>query len=191
MQTILREQVRRLGNKITLSGFLCCLSLLPVGAIAQKVSFAEEQIQAVFLFHFSNFIKWPAVAFAADNNTFNICVTQHTTLSTALEATIAGETVDGYVMRLISPIKAEDLPSCHIIYLHDGYDPGLLAQIQNSGAASILTVSDGANFISHGGMVRLHYRKGRVRSIINTTALDKAGLKASAKLLQLSTLVSQ
>ncbi len=192
VHTVSHQQIHRLGYRTILPGLLYCLLLISAGASAQKASFAEEQIQAVFLFHFANFIKWPTVAFAADDSTFNICATEHTALSAALEATIAGETtVDGHAMRLFSPVSAEDLSSCHIVYLPSGYDSDLLVHIQNSGVVSVLTVSDEANFISRGGMIELDYRKGRVRSTINTTALDKAGLKASAKLLQLSTVVSQ
>lgn len=166
-----------------------CL-LLPQSVTAQP-SYADHQIKAVFLYHFTKFINWPETAFPSADSPFNICTTGATQLSEVLASAILGEVVAGHPLQVISQVGSDQVPTCHILYIPAGYDSQLLWTIKNSGVTTILTVSDDEKFINQGGIIKLESARGRVRPVINTTALDRAKLKASAKLLQLATLVSE
>ena len=53
----------------------------------------------------------------------------------------------------------------------------------------VLLVADVPGFASDGGMIGFVFEEGRIRFEINREALDRAKLKASAKLLKLARLV--
>ena len=175
---------------ITMCAILSWSLLLPQSVAAQP-SYADHQIKAVFLYHFTKFINWPETAFPSADSPFNICTTGSGPLSEVLTSAISGEVVAGHPLQVISQVGSDQVPTCHILYIPAGYDSHLLWTSKNSGVATILTVSDDETFINQGGIIKLESTLGRVRPVINTTALDRAELKASAKLLQLATLVSE
>ena len=176
--------------KVALWMFLIWCMLIAQTSVAQA-SYADHQIKAVFLYHFTRFINWPETAFASASSPFNLCTTEASDLSEVLESAIAGEAVAGRPLRLIPGVDLDEIHACQLIFLPAGHNPELLLAIKNLGPTNILTVSDDDDFISQGGIIRLEFSAGRVRPVINTTALDKAHLKASAKLLQLAKLVAQ
>jgi hypothetical protein len=52
--------------------------------------------------------------------------------------------------------------------------------------ASVLTVSNGPEFVRLGGIVGLFVDEGRMRFVINPDAAQRAGLRLSSRLLQLA-----
>jgi hypothetical protein len=52
--------------------------------------------------------------------------------------------------------------------------------------ASVLTVSNGSEFVRLGGIVGLFVDQGRMRFAINPDAAQRAGLRLSSRLLQLA-----
>jgi hypothetical protein len=66
--------------------------------------------------------------------------------------------------------------------------PRILQQIRGTG---VLTVSDIEDFARKGGIVGFFNQGGRVRLEINAVLARQAGLKLSAKLLEISRIVGE
>jgi hypothetical protein len=58
------------------------------------------------------------------------------------------------------------------------------------GSAKVLTVSDISDFARQGGMIGFVIEDGRVKIQINLQAVNNAGLKISAKLLEVAKIIS-
>ncbi len=174
------------GYLVTLLGLLS----IPLLAWTESNSYSDDQIKAVFLYHFTSFIKWPEDAFSSGDTHFRICTPETDPINKTLSVIIAGEAVNNRDIELYTLAEGDQAKSCQILYLPQGNDGHLLEQL-NHGASRTLTVSDDKEFIKRGGMIKFHFERGRIRPVIHKPRLDNANLKASAKLLQLATLVSK
>lgn len=176
---------------LILGGALALLALsLSVSAQDKVAPYSDHQVKAVFVYHFASFVKWPDSAFSTADSAFTVCTNNSDDLSKMLESALNGETISGRKVSVITEVSKKLLSRCQIIYLAKGFDPHLLEEIQQLDTY-LLTVSDDKAFIDRGGMIKLVQRKGRVHPVINKSRLEKAHLKASAKLLQLATIVDK
>ena len=82
------------------------------------------------------------------------------------------------------------LPShCKIVFVSPSEHNRLNEVLDNLDKEPVLTVSDQDGFTDKGGMINLRVVKNKVRFEINIAAVNRAGLRISAKLLRLATLV--
>ena len=162
---------------------------LPLQTGAISLGYSDNEVKAVFLYHFTSFIKWPEDAFPSADAHFRICTSETNPINEKLLTIIAGESVDNRSIELHTLSEGDQATSCQILYVSMGDNRQLLEHLRESESRT-LTVSDDTEFIKRGGMIKLHLQAGRVRPVIHKARLDNAHLKASAKLLQLATLVS-
>ena len=155
----------------------------PLLAWSESTQYSDDQIKAVFLYHFTSFIRWPEDAFASGDTDFRICTAASDPINKTLSAIIAGESVNNRGIELYTLAEGDQAESCQILYLPGNGDDHLLERL-NDGAARTLTVSDDKEFIKRGGMIKFHFERGRIRPVIHKSRLDNANLKASAKLLR-------
>jgi hypothetical protein len=143
-----------------------------------------QQVEAVFLFYFSQFVDWPPRAFADERAPIVIGVLGADPFGGALDQAVAGEQVNGrpiVVRRLKSIDEAGD---CHILYISSSESPQLPQILSSLKGRSVLTVSDLDHFAQDGGMIRFALVEQRVRLFINAPAARAAGLTLSSKLLR-------
>lgn len=169
------------------------LWLFILSAIIQPArggSFSEDQIKAVYLFNFAEFIRWPERVFVEHPSTFHYCaLSEENSVIRTLKKVIKNEKVKGrrLVYRTINNLQG--LSGCQILYLQNHefsrFDE-FIAEIINR---SVLSVSDEDDFVKRGGMIAISQHNNRLRPTINLKYLQQAGLKASAKLLRLANIV--
>ena len=159
--------------------FLCC-TILAIMLVFSFTNFAHAQgrvqkVKAVFLFKFASYITWPN-----GNDNLTLCT--------------YGGNPFGELLRKISTLQKKRItvehiqsgqsPShCHIVYVAPS------VSTPNIEEKSILAVSDKKGFAQNGGAIEIRAGSERVGLIINTIELDKAGLKASSRLLDLAELI--
>ena len=143
-----------------------------------------QQVEAVFLFYFSQFVDWPAGAFADQRSPIVIGVLGNDPFDGALDQAVAGERVNGrpIVVRRLKSLA--DASGCHILYISSSEAAQLPQILSTLKGRDVLTVSDLDNFVQSGGMIRFMLIDQRVRLRINAPAAQAAGLKLSSKLLQ-------
>ena len=150
---------------------------------------AEDDIKAVFLFHFSSFVTWPPGGFDGPSGPITYCALERSALSVALENVIRGERVGPRALRLRYVDSLAALRGCHIALVEQA-GPGVRALLSAAGRDwHTLTVGTHGDFISAGGAVALVRRGQRVGIVINPDAVAGAGLSVSAKLMRLATIV--
>jgi hypothetical protein len=154
--------------------------------LAAAAGYSVQQVQAVFLFNFAQFVKWPPRAFDDANAPLIIGVLGSNTLGGALEETIRGETVGGRRLVVKYSSRADEMKNCQIVFICRS-EAGRVSRILDTLRGSpALTVSDIPRFCEQGGMINFLVEGGRVKFSINTLPVKNANLQISSKLLRLA-----
>jgi hypothetical protein len=161
--------------------------LIAAGLLGGRCALAAPtapQVEAVFLFYFSQFVDWPPGAFADPSAPIVIGVLGDDPFGGALDQAVANERVNGrsVVVRRLKSVA--DTAGCHILYISSSESPQLAQILSALRGRDVLTVSDLDHFVQSGGMIRFVLIDQHVRLVINPQAAQSAGLKLSSKLLQ-------
>jgi hypothetical protein len=143
-----------------------------------------QQVEAVFLFYFSQFVDWPPRAFADERAPIVIGVLGDDPFGGALDQAVAGEQVNGRSIIVRRLKSVGDATGCHILYISSSESPQLPQILGALKGRSVLTVSDLDHFVQSGGMIRFALVDQHVRLFINARAAQAAGLTLSSKLLR-------
>jgi hypothetical protein len=161
------------------------LLILPGIASGQTTS-TENNLKAVYLFHFAQFVEWPPGAFPSADSPLVIGIYGQDYLSGAVEEAVAGESVRGHKLVVKRCATLDDIEGTHILFISRSEVSRLERLLARLRGKSTLTVSDIDIFTQRGGMIRFVTEGNRVRLRINTEASDRAGLTLSSKLLRLA-----
>ena len=78
---------------------------------------SDNEVKAVFLYHFANFISWPDGTFAALDSPLRYCVLGTSEITPALSKVIEGEQAQGRPLVLSQPSQGASLADCHIVFI--------------------------------------------------------------------------
>ena len=148
---------------------------------------SEYKLKAAFLFHFSQFVDWPAKSFADSQTPFVIGVLGENPFGADLEQTVHGKIVGTHplTVREFSSL-AEATNHCHILFISSSEQQRFPEIISRLEGLHILTVGEADNFGEAGGMIHFVLEGTKIRFRVNETAATRSGLKISAKLLSLA-----
>jgi YfiR/HmsC-like len=144
----------------------------------------EDQVKALFLYHFTQFVEWPESAYPAPDAPFVIGIVGSEPITPVLQDIIGGESVGRHRLevRNVDDIMGEF--RCQMIYFSgEGetlLDPSRLR------TAPVLTVGESDAFCRKGGMIQLFIDHRRVRMRVNLEAARDHSLSISAKLLRVA-----
>jgi hypothetical protein len=156
------------------------------GLSAQKSKPQEYEVKATYLFNFARFVEWPSSSAAAKSDSFAICVLGQDPFGPALDAIVAGESIDGKAVLAKRVSKPQDAVSCRVLYISSSEDSRLkevLAALDKSG---VLTVSDIPQFSQRGGMIEFTLQGNNVRFEVNLAIAENTGLTLSSELLKVA-----
>jgi hypothetical protein len=165
----------------TAAALLCAVGLLRAGPAPAAPT--AHQVEAVFLFYFTQFVTWPPRTFAGRQSPIVIGVLGVDPFGGALDEAVAGERVNGRPVIVRRLQRIADAMGCQILYISASEAPRLpqiLSALQGHG---ILTVSSLDHFARRGGMIRFVLIDQHVRLRIDARAARSAGLSLSSKLL--------
>ncbi len=181
-------------NLLSLFVMLCVTLLFQALAMEHGNSQVakEYQIKAVFLYNFSNFIRWPDSAFDSPEAAFNICILGEDPFQQVIDITTEDVTTqDKRPIEILRVAKTEKALACHILFISKSEAYNVDGIIREVGQYAILTVSDLDSFMERCGMIRFFIDNDRIRLEINRDKLESVGLKADANLLNLSRIYAQ
>lgn len=162
-------------------------ALLVAGLIDARPATAAptaQQVEAVFLFYFSQFVDWPPGSFADPSSPIVICVLGSDPFDGTLDQAVAGERVNGRPIAVRRPQSIGGAVGCHILYISSSEAEQLPQILSAVRGHNILTVSDMDSFAESGGIVRFELVHQHVQLRINAQAARSAGLVLSSKLLR-------
>lgn len=143
---------------------------------------AANQIKAVFLYNFSQFVTWPG----SNQPSFVIGILGTDPFGSYLESVVEGEKVGGsniVVQRYNDP---KEVKNCHILYITKS-NPAEVAKVFTD--RPILTVGEGEEFARAGGIIRFYLDNNKIRLKVNTRLAKAANLQISSKLLRVADVI--
>jgi hypothetical protein len=161
---------------------------LPVvpNLLAQKASPSEYEVKAAYLYNFGHFIEWPTKAAAPSGGPFTFCVLGQDPFGRALDAILAGESINGANTAAARISKPQEAVNCRILFISSSEDRQLKQILGALEGTSVLTVSDLPQFSQRGGMVQFVLDGKRVRFEVNLTPVEHAHLALSSQLLKVA-----
>jgi hypothetical protein len=182
-------------SRVYLRGFVLLWIVLLVSGLRQSAAAQsapeEYQVKAAFLFHFAQFVDWPAGVMNNGDPSLKLCIFDDEPRRQELQSTIDGKVIGTRVfhVRLIS--QPPEIQGCNILFLSRDEARRQAAILKSLRGMPVLTVGETANFLSDGGMIRFHLEDDKVRFDINLGGAESSHLKISSRLLLLATSVSQ
>jgi hypothetical protein len=159
---------------------------------AEVASAPEYRVKAAFLYKFATYIRWPASTPADDATPFVIGVMGRDPFGAALHDVVRGQTVRGRVIRLRALSRVEDALQCDLVFVSSSERANLGQIFGLLRGSPVLTVSDMDGFTEQGGMIGLATTEDlHIRFNINKAAIERAGLRASSRLLHLARIVDE
>lgn len=162
-----------------------CL-LFARGAPAQNNNSSEYAVKAAFLFHFAQFVEWPAGTFKDENSPLTYCTLGADPFSGALDDTLRGKTIGERAIHVQHLRASEPVQGCQVLFMGAVEAKRTSSLLANLKKESILTVGDSQNFVEEGGMIEFLLEGNKIRFAINLQAVNTARLKMSARLLALA-----
>ena len=152
----------------------------------------EDQVKAAYIFNFIQFTEWPSSALPQDSSPLTVGAICGDSLSRGIEGALSGKSLGSHpiVFKRLTPEKLESA-ECHVLIVC-GVDIKVVDQtVGLARKKTILTVGDGADFSTSGGIIRFYKEESYVRFEINVKEAEKNGLRISSKLLKLAKIYSK
>jgi hypothetical protein len=159
---------------------LAQLSGMQSGAQSHKPS--QYEVEAVYLYDFGKFVRWPEEANASP---LQICVAGQDPYGDALRKTIAGENINGRELSVRHVSRTEEA-GCSILFIDTSESAHLAPLLAGVSGKPVLTVSEIPNFLERGGMIQFEVVSNRVRFSVNLTAANRSHLSVSSELLKVA-----
>jgi hypothetical protein len=149
----------------------------------------ESVVKAAFGFNFLKFVEWPPEAFTGPAEPLVVAIVGGGGTADATERFLADKQVGGrpVVVRRVS--WDAPLSGVHAAYVSETDRKKLARVLESAAAAGALSIGEGAEFASRGGVIALLIEERRVRFDIDMAAADASGLRISSKLLALTRVV--
>lgn len=146
----------------------------------------QRQVEAAFIYNFTQFIEWPKDAFASDSAPFVIGVLGQDPFDGLLARTMAGKKVGTHAVQVVYFASASDVKPVNLLYVPTSEDDHAGDALSRLNDAPALTIGQSDSFLAANGGIRLYTEDRRMRFQINLHSTDHARLKISSKLLNLA-----
>jgi len=162
-------------------------ALRPAACQAEPGANLEFTVKAAYIYNFIQFIDWPAHPGGAPAESVTLCVVGDSPFGVALAA-LANRQVKGQAIHVVQNQEPK-LSSCQLVVIDRSAEAELSPVLTQLEGTSVLTVSDIPQFTHKGGAIGFVIVDGKVKVEINAHATQQAGLKVSAKLLEIAKIV--
>lgn len=147
---------------------------------------SSQQLRAMFIYNFANFVEWPEKAFANKESPITICLYGKVDFSSYLEP-MAGTLVGDRALN-ISEFDEELTISkqCHMLFV--GSDKQSLSKslFESKNFLYVLSISEKNGFIESGGMINILSQENQISFEIDLLSAKNKGLFISSDLLSLA-----
>lgn len=164
---------------------LCCTLVCTASSAAYPpTTSADYKMHCLYLYKFSQFVKWPAA-----NPEFTIGVVGISPLLPALEQYIASKNKSSAVKyKLLRFASAQSITDCNLLYITKEQSADFDAVTKKIAGKPVLLVSEVPGLIKRGGCINLISEEGTsIKVQINKSAIESHNLKYLPELLKLGT----
>jgi YfiR/HmsC-like len=158
---------------------------IAVPAAEQRTATAEDDIKAVFLFNFTQFVEWPPAADTREP--FRICVVADPPFVAALDRTVAGESVGHRPIARTDPASPDAARGCEILFIGRQDDERTVERwLAAVKGLPVLVVGESRAAWSRGVHVNFVVENNRVKFDVHNDNAARDGLTISSKLLRVA-----
>jgi hypothetical protein len=168
---------------------LLAAAVFAPAVLAAGVTATDQQLKAVFVFRFSQFVDWPATAYATDTEPFVIGVLGNDTFAALLEEVVRGEHVNKHPIQVRKFSNAEAAGPVHILFVDRSESARLEQVVELVKSRSTLVVSDLDGATQRGAMIQFTNVNHRIGLRINVDSARASRLIVSSNLLRLAEVV--
>lgn len=165
---------------------LCCVLAMALPRPAVASDSKEYLVKAAFIYNFVKFVEWPGDMAVAKQSKLDICVLGKNVLSSAGSIFKKASTPSLKLNLQTESSAAAAAEHCHIVYIsasEAGREKEILSQLKGK---PVLVVGDVPEFIQNNGMIGFVLRDDKVKLTINRRAIEAAGLRVDAQLLEIA-----
>ncbi len=185
MQSVVRMRRRWLATSaLALALAIATESGMAAGSGAG--SQPDAAVKAAFLYNFAKFAEWTALPPAAS---IIACIIGDDEVAAALVEIVRGQTIGGHTLSVWRPEAANAWHTCHLLFIPAAEIRKGAARLGVLKTTPVLTVSDRKGFAESDGIIELYVEGGQVRFAINVDALERSGVRLSARLLGLAKII--
>lgn len=177
-------------RRCTTKAALLLATLLLGGAPVEAQAPSDEaQIKAAFVYNFLKFVEWPADSFRGPQDTFVVAIIGVGPTADATERFLQSKKV-GERPLLVRRLRwDQSLAGLDAAFVAERDEKKLRRVLDAAAIATVLTIGEGKDFATRGGVIALLIEDRKVRFDIDTGAAHMAGLQVSSKLLALTRVV--
>ena len=161
---------------------LLMAGLRPVPARADEPT--EYKVKAALIYKFIQFVEWPKDA--NQGSILVVATVGKDPFEGALEQIVGGKQVGGKTIVIKHYGSAGEVEKCQVLFVAAESEQELGGTLRKQGPVGLLTVGEGDQFLSDGGVIRIYTQGGTLRFEISQEAAAKGQLQISAKLLRLA-----
>jgi hypothetical protein len=170
---------------LSLAVWLMAVSVSPPMK-AESNGASEYEVKAAFLFHFAQFVEWPAQAFRDANMSLTYCTIGEDPFRGALDEAVKGKQVGNRDLRVQHLKEREPIEGCQVLFIAAAQRGRQPEELALANGHPILTVGETEHFVQQGGIIGFCLEEKKVRFEINLEAAGRSQLKISARLLSLA-----
>ena len=149
----------------------------------------EYKIKAALIYKITRFVEWPKQIKRKTRERFGLCVLGRNDFGSALDK-LKGKTIGGAPISIQHFKQSKSIKQyCQLVFISDSKQAFLKAILRSLYIHPILTIGDSPNFAENGGMIQLSYNNKQFDFKINLNSVKGTGLKISAPLLEMATIV--
>ena len=154
-------------------------------ATASEAPALEYPVKAAFLYNLVKFVNWPS----DPGRPIVLGVLNKGPFDVTLRQMVQGKSLDRRPILVRRITRVEEARSCQLIFIDETESERLAALLAVLKGFPVLTVGSIEQFAGRGGMIYLITGSSKVRFEANIDKLSSAGIKISARFLQLAVIV--
>ena len=151
----------------------------------------EYKLKAAYLYKFATYVQWPEGAFRDATDPFVIGILGPDPVGADLRKIAKVKKIDQRKIEVHNYKQAEEIHDCHILFM----SRGLKSETQQAAVKlllgrNILFVGETPDFLKQQGVIEFVIQENRIRVYISKSAYRREGVKVSAQLLRIASVVN-
>jgi YfiR/HmsC-like len=172
------------GVRSIIRRFLLLATLLFGVRAGAQSPMGESQVKAMFVYNFLKFVEWPESHRASDP--FVVLIIGEGPTADATEQFLESKTIGDQKVLVRRTRWDQPLEGARAAFVVEPDGKRLHRILDAAASAGVLTIGEGEDFTTRGGVIALLVEDRKVRFDVDTTAAQIARLRVSSKLLALT-----
>jgi hypothetical protein len=170
----------------------CLLFLSPYKTYPVDMIDSKAQLTAAFIYQITKFTQWPEALFAANNQSFSICIMdqQETPLYEYLSAlenkSTQGRPIEVVLLKNKQALFERDGNTCEVLFAANEAWEELSGQEVSQLSQTTLLIGGSKVFLQKGGMLALIVIENKMKIFINSSSIGNTPIKLESRLKALA-----